>query len=207
MSLPYGPAMTALLEPLRSAFRVVNTHLAVPLVRRGGGPLLATPATGSILVLRTTGRTSGLMREAPLGYTVIDGRAVVVAGYGRGAHWFRNALAHPEVELALPGAVLAGRAEEITDPAQRIRAFRAVLGSMGVVGRLTLGDLAQRSDAEVAVLADAFPLLAITPTALLPGPFDPGGDGARANAALWLGLTGVGVVALARRALRPRGRG
>ena len=42
-------------------------------------------------------------------------------------------------------------------------------------------------------LAEAFPILAITPTAILPGPFDPGGVGARLNAALWTGLTALGV--------------
>ena len=78
--------MTAVLTPLRTAFRVLNRWMAAPLIRAGGGPLLTTPVAGSILLLRTTGRKSGLVREAPLGYTVIDGRVMVVAGYGRGAH-------------------------------------------------------------------------------------------------------------------------
>jgi hypothetical protein len=106
--LPYGSAMTAALAPLRRAFRVFNHWVAAPLIRAGGGPLLTTPVAGSILLLRTTGRKSGLTREAPLGYTVIDGRIVVVAGYGRGAHWFRNAMTDPEVEVLLPGALIAG---------------------------------------------------------------------------------------------------
>jgi deazaflavin-dependent oxidoreductase (nitroreductase family) len=151
--LPYGPTMTAMLTPLRKAFFVLNHWVAAPLIRAGGGPLLTTPVTGSILMLRTTGRKSGLVREAPLGYAVIDGRVVVVAGYGRSAHWFRNALANPEVEVLLPGALLAGRADEITEPDERRAVFRTLIESMGVVGRLTLGDVRGKSDAEVDMLA------------------------------------------------------
>jgi deazaflavin-dependent oxidoreductase (nitroreductase family) len=201
--LPYGPAMTAVLAPLRTAFRVFNRWAAAPLIRAGGGPLLTTPVAGSILLLRTKGRKSGLIREAPLGYTVIDGRVVVVAGYGRSAHWFLNAMADPEVEVLLPGALIAGWAEEISDPDQRRVAFRTLIESMGVVSRLTLGDVRAKSDAEVDILAVAFPILAITPTAVLPGPFDPGGIGTRINTGLGVLLTAAAVAAIARR----RGRG
>jgi deazaflavin-dependent oxidoreductase (nitroreductase family) len=191
--LPYGPAMTAVLTPLRTAFRVVNSWVAAPVIRAGGGPLLTTTVAGSILLLRTTGRRSGLTREAPLGYTVFDGRVVVVAGYGRRAHWFLNAMADPEVEVLLPGALIAGRAEEITAPDQRRTAFRALVASMGVIGRLTLGEVRSLSDAQVDTFAEAFPILAITPTAIRPGPFDPGGVGTRINTALSVVLTVAGV--------------
>jgi len=191
--------MTAALTPLRRAFRVVNHWVAAPLIRAGGGPLLTTPFAGSILLLRTTGRKSGLVREAPLGYTVINGRVVVVAGYGRGAHWFRNALADPEVEVLLPGALIAGRAGEITEPGERRAAFRTLIESMGVVGRLTLGDVRGKSDAQVDVLAEAFPILAITPTAILPGPFDPGGIGTRLNTAAWAAVAAAVLAAATSR--------
>lgn len=173
--LPYDPWMLPLLAPLRAGFRVVNRRCSVPLVEAGLGPLLGTPLTGSILVLRTTGRKTGQVRSAPLGYALVDGRVVVVAGYGRGCHWFRNAVADPRVEVALPGAVLAGTAEEITDPAERRVAFRAVLAALGSIGRLTLGDVEHADDARVDLLAERLPLLAITPTAVRPGPYDPGG--------------------------------
>jgi len=199
--LPYGPAMTAVLGPLRKAFLVLNRWIAAPLIRAGGGPLLTTPVAGSILLLRTTGRKSGLVREAPLGYTVLDGRVVVVAGYGRTAHWFLNAVADPEVEMMLPGARIAGQAEEITEPDERRAAFRTLIQSMGVVGRLTLGDVSGKGDDEVDLLAQAFPILAITPTAVLPGPFDPGGIGTRINTALWVivGAAGLSAVVSRRR--------
>jgi deazaflavin-dependent oxidoreductase (nitroreductase family) len=173
--LPYDPWMLRLLGPLRAGFRLANRWLAVPMVNRGLGPLLGTPLTGSILVLRTTGRKTGLVREVPLGYSVLDGRIVVIAGYGRTCHWFRNALANPQVQVSLPGAVLAGHAEEITDPVNRRRAFRALAAALGVIGRATLGHVEEADDARVDQLADSFPLLAVTPTGVLPGPYEPGG--------------------------------
>ncbi len=200
--LPYGPTFTALLEPLRAGFRVLNRYVAAPLTKAGGGPLLNTPATGSILVLRTVGRKSGLVREAPLGYAVVDGRVAMIAGYGRDAHWFRNALANPAVEVVLPGAVLAGVAEEVTDLVERRAAFRAVTAALGAIGRMALGDAVEMSDEQVDRLADAFPVLAVRPTAILPGPHDPGGVVPAANLALWVALAAGGAAALLRRRRR-----
>jgi len=198
--------MTAVLTPLRQAFLMLNRWVAAPLIRAGGGPMLTTTVAGSILLLRTTGWKSGLVREAPLGYALIDGRVVVVAGYGRSAHWFRNALANPEVEVLLPGALIAGHADEITDPDERRATFRTLIECMGVVGRLTLGDVRGRTDAEVDVLTIAFPILAITPTAVRSGPFDPGGIGARINTAV-SALAGLaGLAAAVRRHQRRRVR-
>jgi deazaflavin-dependent oxidoreductase (nitroreductase family) len=196
IELPYGPAMSAVLEPLRRGFLLLNRYFAVPMVRAGAGPLLATPVSGSILVLRTVGRKSGLVRAAPLGYAVVDGKVAMIAGYGRAAHWFRNAMANPQVEVALPGAVLAGIAEELTDPFARREAFRAVMGSLGTVGRLTLGDTAAMTDEEIDHFADAFPVLAVTPTAVLPGPYDPGGVFTKATLWLWGGAAVAAVMAL-----------
>lgn len=198
--LPYDARMLKLIGPLRAAFRPLNRRLTVPLVTSGLGPLLSTPLTGSILVLRTTGRKTGLVREAPLGYAVLDGRVVVVAGYGRTSHWFRNAIADPRVEIALPGAVLAGRAEEITDPHERRAAFRVAAAALGVIGRTTVGDVAHADDAHVDRWADGFPMLAITPTGVLPGPYDPGGRFWRIP--LTATVAGGAMLVLARRRAR-----
>ena len=202
--LTYGTWLLKVIGPLRAGFRVANRRLIVPMIDRGLGPLLGTPMTGSILVLRTTGRKTGLIREAPLGYVVFGGRVVVVAGYGRACHWFRNALANPQVEVALPGAVLAGRAEEIVDPEERRRAMRAVAAAFGVIGRATLGDVEQADDARVDQLADSFPLLAFTPTAVLPGPYDPGGPFWRIPLAAT--VAGMTLVLAGRRTRKARGQ-
>jgi deazaflavin-dependent oxidoreductase (nitroreductase family) len=191
--LPYGPGLTRLLAPMRRAFHGVNRWCTAPAIRAGLGPLLGTPLTGSLLLLRTTGRRTGLPREVPLGYAIVAGRVVVLAGFGPTTHWYLNALADPNVEVALPGAVFAGRAEPLLDPEQRRTAFRAVIGSMAAIGRATLGDLTTAGDERVDELATALPLLAITPTAIRPGPYDPGGGfwrvGAVATAAVFAAAT------------------
>lgn len=162
--------------------------------------MLGTPVTGQMLLLRTIGHISGQVREAPLGYTLIDGRVVVMAGYGRGTHWFRNALAHPDVEIALPGAVLAGRAAEITDITRRRQAFRVLYDALGVVGRTVLPAAASAPDERVDELAEALPIIEITPTAVLPGPYDPGGGFWRYPFAVT--LAGILLLTVRRRARR-----
>jgi len=72
-----------------------------------------------------------------LGYAVIDNRAVVVAGCGRSAHWFRNLLSETRVEVELRGAVLAGTAEEITETVAFLALLRRRLH--GRVHRAPLG--------------------------------------------------------------------
>jgi deazaflavin-dependent oxidoreductase (nitroreductase family) len=195
--LPYGPLMTRLLEPLRRLFLVVNRWFTAPAIRVGLGPLLVSQFGGSMLVLRTRGRTSGLVREAPLGYTILDGAIVVVAGYGRAAHWFRNVEAEPAVEVALPGAVVAGRAEEITDPVAWERAFRQLVADLGVVGGLTVPDLATATPERIAALRAALPVVRIEVGGMRRGPYDPGGR-------FWIVSSGaaIGLLALVAAALR-----
>lgn len=194
--LPYSPAVKRLLEPGRRGFLWLNRYVTAPMIRVGAGPLMSTPQTGALCVLRTVGRTSGKAREAPLGYAIVNGRVAMVAGYGRDAHWFRNALANPDVEVSLPGAVLAGRAEEVTDLEERRLAFRTVMASLGYIDRATVGDVARLTDTEVDDLAHAFPMLAVTPNAMHPGPYDPDGVFQRATPWIWLGtlVATIGVI-------------
>jgi len=197
--LPYGPLLTRLLEPLRRAFLVANRGFVAPAFRAGLGPLFASPFGGSILVLRTRGRSSGLVREAPLGYALLDGAIVVVAGYGRAAHWFRNLQADPEVEVALPGAVVAGRATEITDPAEWETAFRRLISAMGAIGGMTVPGLAAATPERIARLRAAFPVVRIEVTAARPGPYDPGNRFWLISWTASIGLAALLVIARRRR--------
>lgn len=97
---------------MHRAFGFVNRTIAAPALRAGLGPLFVTPQAGSILLLRTRGRRSGLVREAPLGYVLHDGAIYVCAGFGRRTAWLANLGAEPAVEVVLPGARLSGLAEE-----------------------------------------------------------------------------------------------
>jgi hypothetical protein len=79
---------------------------------------------------------------------------------------------------------------------------------MGVVGRVTLGDVEAADDARIDELVAGFPLLAVTPTEVLPGPYDPDGTFWR----IPLGATVIGAALLGaasawRHTSRPRQHG
>lgn len=175
--LPYGPRMARMLPGLHRAFLALNRCIAVPLLRAGLGPLIATPLSGSLMLLRTRGRRSGRWRDAPLGYVILDGNVYCCAGFGRPTHWLRNIEADPRVELLLPAGAVSGLAEEVTDSAEWASAMRALLTSMGVVGRATVGDVRGTSNEGLRMLAGGVPLVRVRVTGLGSGPFDPGGIG------------------------------
>ena len=191
----------ATLERLqRRAFRAFSQRLAVPMLGAGFGSLVVTDVTGSLLLLTTIDRTTGEPKRTPLGYAVVDGSVVMMSGSGPKAEWFRNALADPRVEVVLPGTRLRGSASPVTDPGRRRSALRALLDSMPVPS-LMLGDQVATDDASLDELAARCPVLAVTPTAVLPGPFDPHGRAPRLNT--WLALAApVALGALAAAALR-----
>jgi len=89
----------------------------VPALKAGLGKYLSNPLTGYLMILRTRGRKSGEMRDAPLGYTVIGDHVYCMAGFGRKTHWFQNVLADPRVEVILPSRAFSGIAQEVTDEA------------------------------------------------------------------------------------------
>ncbi len=81
------------------------THRAV--LRATGGRVLGSAFGMPVVELRTVGRKSGLPRTTMLTSPVTDGdRVVLVASKGgddRDPDWYRNLLAHPEVELTMAG--------------------------------------------------------------------------------------------------------
>lgn len=204
-ALPYGRRVARLLRPLQGAFLGVNRIFA-PALDAGLSPLFSNPATGYLMVLRTRGRRSGALREAPLGYVILDGAVYCCAGFGATTAWYLNLLADPAVEVVLPGRTLPGTAAPVTDPTEWIRAYRALIGSMGVIGRLTVGGIAGLDDDVLVATHGAIPVVRIRPRdltapALDAGPFDPGGW-------FWL-VPSIGSVVLAvllgRHLRRPHG--
>lgn len=199
--LPYGPILTRLLRPLQRGFLVLNRWFMAPMLRAGLGWLVGTPLTGHLMLLRTRGRHTGLLREAPLGYVIDHGAVYCVAGYGRPTPWFRNLVADPAVEVVLPTRRFRGRAEPVVDQAEWLRAYRALIASFGVVGRLVAGDVPGLDDAALVEQHAALPVVRITPepgeAPLVAGAFDPGGSGwLLPYGALGLGL---GAAVLGRR--------
>ncbi|CAG0949485.1 F420H(2)-dependent quinone reductase [Myxococcaceae bacterium] len=71
----------------------------------------------SCLVLRTRGRKSGQVRKFPLIYSRHGGEYVIVASKGGAPEdpgWYRNLLAHPDVEIQVRGDVIPVRARTAT---------------------------------------------------------------------------------------------
>ena len=196
-ALPYGPFLRTTLPVLSRAFRILNRVYVLPAIKAGLGPLHANPVTGSWMLLRTTGRRTGLRREAALGYVLLDGAVYCSAGFGERTAWYRNLLAEPRVEIILPSGGFAGIAEPVTDPAELERGWRALIRALGVLGRLFVC-AADAPPAELAARTANLPLVRIRPTGLAAGPADPGG-------ALWIVPTALSLAWLAMR-LRRRGR-
>jgi deazaflavin-dependent oxidoreductase (nitroreductase family) len=134
-ALPYAPWFSRVLPVLDRAFRVANRWYVIPAIKSGLAPFHANPVTGSWMLLRTRGRTSGRTREVALGYALLDGAVYCAVGFGPRSAWYRNILADPHVELVLPGAAIAGLAEEVTDPDELRRGWRALIRALGVLGR------------------------------------------------------------------------
>jgi deazaflavin-dependent oxidoreductase (nitroreductase family) len=196
--LPYGPLAQQVLGPLHRAFVRLNGVLA-PLLDAGLGALISNPWSGYLMVLRTRGRRTGRIRSVPLGYVIVDGAIYCCAGFGAGTLWYRNLLADPSVEVVLPGRTLKGRAEPVTDAAEWIRAYRALMRSLGLVSRLAMGNLRRIDDETLLSGHRSLPLVRITPTGVVAGDLDPGGRFWLVSLSGWLLVAAV----LAGRLRRP----
>jgi deazaflavin-dependent oxidoreductase (nitroreductase family) len=163
------------------AFRHANRWFVVPLHRAGLAVWLCSPLAGWQCLLTTIGRTSGLRRDTPLGYIVMDGAAWVMAGYGPRTQWYRNILAEPRVDLRLPGRrPFIALAEEVRDPDLRARVIPPLCRSMALPGAMIGCVPATSTDERILDCVSWVPLLCIRPadgSALLPGTEDPGGRG------------------------------
>ncbi len=200
--LPYGPRMARSLGPLHRVFGVVNRWFAVPALNAGLGPLFSTPVAGSLMVLRTVGRTSGQRRQAPLGYVIADGAVYCCAGFGPRTAWYRNLAADPRVEVVLPSIAFSGIAETVTNRDEWDRVFPAYVRALGIVGRLTLGDVGSADRERIDTIRRSLPLVRIRPTGPAPGPADPGGRFWVVAQVAWI----VAIIGLARAVGRLRHR-
>jgi F420H(2)-dependent quinone reductase len=94
------------------------TQLHGWLVRHSGGRIAGRALGGDILVLRTTGRRSGRMRDAPLLYVAQGDGFVIVASNAastRPPAWWFNLQDHPDAEAVLRGHTHLVRARAATE--------------------------------------------------------------------------------------------
>jgi deazaflavin-dependent oxidoreductase (nitroreductase family) len=174
--LDYPEWVRDLLPAMHGGFKAVNKYVGVPALKMGLGPYISNPLTGYLMILRTRGRKSGEMRDAPLGYTICGEYVYCVAGFGRPTHWFQNVLVEPRVEVILPGRSFSGVAEEVVDPDERRRVLAPLMRSMGVIaGMLGMGNPWRDGPDEIARKCEGMPLVRIRATGIAAGPADPGG--------------------------------
>ena len=173
--------MARLLRPIQHGFLWLNRWFMAPALRAGLGPLIGNPATAHLMLLRTRGRRSGRVREAPLGYVIRDGFVYCVAGYGTRTPWFLNLVDNPTVEVVLPGRTVRGVAEPVADDAEWLGAYRSLIGSFGLVGRLVDGGVDRLDDAALLATHRVLPVIRIRsldpPGPLRAGPWEAGGRG------------------------------
>ncbi len=174
--LAYPDWIQGLLPAVHAGFTVVNKYVGVPALKMGMGRYMSNPLTGCLMILRTRGRKSGEMRDAPLGYTIAGDRVYCVAGFGRPTHWFQNILVDPHVEVILPGRAFSGLAEEVTDRDERRRVLAPLLRSMGVIAAMMgMGNPWRDDPGEIERKCEGMPLVRVRATGIAAGPEDPGG--------------------------------
>ena len=120
-----------------------------------------------------------------------EGAIYCCAGFGEATAWYRNLLADPAVEVVLPGRTVTGVASPVVDPAEWVRAYRALIGSLGIVGRLTVGEIGTLDDDALLAAHGAIPVIRITAEDLAAGSMDPGG---RFWLVPWVGSLAVAIL-------------
>lgn len=177
-SLGYPAWIEPWLPALHKRFNDVNRWVGVPLLRLGLGRYVSMPGTGYLMLLRVRGRKSGVIRDVPLGYCIVDDGVYCLAGFGRRAHWFQNILADPNVEVVLPSGAFTRLAEEVTDPEELRRVIGPLARSLGIAWMLTgLGNPWRSSADDLLRTTELMPVLRIRQTGIAAGPHDPGGWG------------------------------
>lgn len=113
-------------------FRFLATYLVNPVMRRA---VALGVAPGSVALIETTGRRSGLPRRTPV-LNGLDGDAFwLLAEHGREADYVKNLLADPRVRVRAGGTWRAGTAIVLAEPdAMSLR--RRIERRHGVMGWL-----------------------------------------------------------------------
>ncbi|MEW5830483.1 MAG: nitroreductase family deazaflavin-dependent oxidoreductase [Chloroflexota bacterium] len=155
-----SPKLPPAEERLRRSFKVLNKFM-VFMFRIGLGWMINFwPAVvGRIMVIRHVGRKSGRALYVPVNYAVVDGEIYCMSGFGE-SHWYRNLVAHPEVELWLPRGRKEAIAEDVSDSPERAKIIRALVIASGFAAGAFGGINARKdSDERIAELTQPYRLL------------------------------------------------
>jgi len=161
-------------QRLRRVFKSFNRFMLL-LWRLGLGPWgNGTEFGGSIMVIKHTGRKTGLTRYTPVNYAVVDGDIYCTAGFGSVCDWYSNLMAIPQVEIWLPDGRWAGVADDVSDSKDRGALLRQVIIASGFAGPLFGADPKKLADADFEKLMDNYRLIRIQREGAVTGPGGPG---------------------------------
>lgn len=160
---------------LRRIFWMLNKFFMVPAFRLGLGPLFGSPYGGYVMVIKNRGRKSGKIRYTPVNYAIEGGQVYAAAGFGKIAHWYKNIIEDPQVELILPGGALAAQAEVVPDQEAQLDTMRQVMKNSGFAAILFGLNAFSWSDEKLHEFTKDYVLLRFKPTGIGNGPYDQGG--------------------------------
>lgn len=132
-----GNFTQAQMNTLRKVFHALNRFM-VFMWKIGWGKMMNFwPAViGRIMVIKHRGRKSGKEYLTPVNYALVDGEIYCTAGFGSISDWYRNMLAHPNIELWLPEGKRKARAEDVSESPNRLLLLRQVIIASGFAGPL-----------------------------------------------------------------------
>jgi deazaflavin-dependent oxidoreductase (nitroreductase family) len=119
-------------------------------------------ASGRIMVITHRGRKTGKEYLTPVNYAPLDGEIYCLAGFGLGTDWYRNILAHPEVDLWLPDGHRRAHACDISDSPSRVKLLREIIIASGFAGPLLGVDQRKLTDEQIAKLGQDYRLVQFT---------------------------------------------
>ena len=146
---------------LRAVFRIVNRFIVVPGFKMGLGRFISNPLTGNIMVLGIQGRKTGKIRYAPVSFARRDGIVYCYQGKETRGQWYLNILAHPDVEVLLPRERFSGRAEELPEGPERLKALRMLLQGSGLSRSMYGFDPAEAPDEVLEEKTRGIPVIGI----------------------------------------------
>jgi deazaflavin-dependent oxidoreductase (nitroreductase family) len=161
-------------DNLRIIFKLFNRFMLL-LWRLGLGSWgNGTTFGGSLMVIKHTGRKTGLVRHTPVNYAIVNGDVYCTAGFGKVSDWYRNIMVHPEVEVWLPDGRWAGIAEDATDDEYSHLILKQVIISSGFAGPLFGVNPKKFSDEDFKDLLGSYRLIRIRRADALTGSGGPG---------------------------------
>lgn len=109
---------------------------------------------GTVLVLTTRGRKSGLPRYAPLEFRRHGSKYYIVSAWGTRPDWYQNLLAHPQATIRQGRRIQTVRATTVTDPAEALRVLNMFRRTLPFIYDRVLATMSHRPVMNLDVLAD-----------------------------------------------------